>query len=73
MVRAVVGAVAVFDGPSVAMLVAPVVSLLFFVFAGVVVMVVMSAMGFHRRTQAEPVMTTTNAAMPRRLPSDMGR
>ena len=29
VVRAVVGAVAVFDGPSVAMLVAPVVSLLF--------------------------------------------
>ena len=49
----VVGAVAVFDGPSIAMLVAPVVGLLFFVFAGVVVMVVMSAMGFHRRTQAD--------------------
>ena len=32
------------------MLVAPVVSLLFFVFAGVVVM---STMGFHRRTQAD--------------------
>ena len=30
----VVGAVAVFDGPSIAMLVAPVVGLLFFVFAG---------------------------------------
>ena len=51
--RAVVGAVAVFDGPSVAMLVAPVVGLLFFVFAGVVVMVVMSAMGFYRRTQPD--------------------
>ena len=52
--RAVVGAVAVFDGPSVAMLVAPVVGLLFFVFAGVmVVMVVMSAMGFHSRTQSD--------------------
>ena len=46
----VVGAVAVFDGLSVAMLVAPVVGLLFFVFAGVVVM---NTMGFHRRTQAD--------------------
>ena len=35
------------------MLVAPVVSLLFFVFAGVVVMVVMSAMGSHRRAQTD--------------------
>ncbi|WP_170951014.1 hypothetical protein [Synechococcus sp. N26] len=33
--------------------VAPVVGLLFFVFAGVVVMVVMSTMGFHRRAQAD--------------------
>ena len=53
--RSVVGAVAVFDGPSVAMLVAPVVGLLFFVFVGVVmvVMVVMSTMGFHGRTQTD--------------------
>ena len=49
----VLGAVAVFDGPSVAMLVVGVVGLLFFVFEGVVVMVVMSAMGFHSRTQAD--------------------
>ena len=49
----VVGAVAVFDGPSVAMLVAPVVGLLFFVFAGVVVMVVMSTMGLRGRTQPD--------------------
>jgi hypothetical protein len=34
------------------MLVAPVVGLLFFVFAGVV-MVVMSTMGFHGRTQTD--------------------
>ena len=53
VVPSVVGAVAVFDGPSVAMLVAPVVGLLFFVFAGVVVMVVMSAMGFRGRTQTD--------------------
>ena len=53
MVRAVVGAVAVVDGPSVAMLLDPVVGLLFFVFAGVVVMVVMRTMGFHGRTQAD--------------------
>ena len=53
VVPSVVGAVAVFDGPSVAMLVAPVVGLLFFVFAGVVVMVVMSTMGFRGRTQAD--------------------
>ena len=53
MVRAVVGAVAVFDGPSVAMLVAPVVGLLFFVFAGVGEMVVMSTMGFRGRTQTD--------------------
>ena len=46
----VVGAVAVFDGPSVAMLVAPVVGLLFLVFAGVVVM---STMGFRGRTQTD--------------------
>ena len=52
MVRAVVGAVAVFDGSSIAMLVTPAVGLLFFVFAAVVVMVVMSTMGFHRRAQA---------------------
>ena len=51
--RAVVGAVAVFDGSSIAMLVTPAVGLLFFVFAGVLVMVVMSTMGFHRRTQAD--------------------
>ena len=53
MVRSVVGAVAVFDGLSVAMLVAPVLGLLFFVFAGVVVMVVMSTMGFRGRTQTD--------------------
>ena len=35
------------------MLVAPVVGLLFFVFAGVVVMVVMRTMGSHRRAQAD--------------------
>ena len=52
VVPSVVGAVAVFDGPSVAMLVAPVVGLLFFVFAGVVVM---STMGFRGRTQADTV------------------
>ena len=49
----VVGAVAVFDGLSVAMLVAPVVGLLFFVFAGVVVMVVMSTMGSRGRAQTD--------------------
>ena len=53
VVPSVVGAVAVFDGPSVAMLVAPAVGLLFFVFAGVVVMVVMSTMGFRGRTQTD--------------------
>ena len=53
MVRSVVGAVAVFDGLSVAMLVTPAVGLLFFVFAGVVVMVVMITMGFRSRTQAD--------------------
>ena len=47
------GPLAVFDGPSVAMLVAPVVGLLFFVFAGVVVTVVMSTMGFRGRTQPD--------------------
>ena len=52
MVRAVVGAVAVFDGSSIAMLVTPAVGLLFFVVAGVV-LVVMSAMGFRGRTQAD--------------------
>ena len=46
-------AVAVFDGPSVAMLVAPVVGLLFFVFAGLVVMVVMSTMGSRGRAQTD--------------------
>ena len=51
--RLVVVAVAVFDGPSVAMLVAPVVGLLFFVFAGVVMMVVMITMGFRGRTQTD--------------------
>ena len=51
--RAVVGAVAVFDGSSIAMLVTPAVGLLFFVFAGVVVMVVMSTMGFRGRTQTD--------------------
>ena len=35
------------------MLVAPVVGLLFFVFAGVLVMLVMSTMGFRGRTQAD--------------------
>ena len=66
MVRAVVGAVAVFDGPSIAMLVTPAVGLLFFVFAGVVVMVVMSAMASTAGLRPTPVMTTMNAAMPRR-------
>ena len=53
VVRSVVGAVAVLDGLSVAMLVPPVVGLLLFVFAGVVLMVVISAMGFHGRTQPD--------------------
>ena len=45
-----VRAVAVFDGSSIAMLVTPAVGLLFFVFAGVVVM---STMDFRGRTQAD--------------------
>ena len=49
----VVGALPVFDGASLAMFVTPVVGLLFFIFAGVVLMVVISAMGFHGSTQAD--------------------
>ena len=48
--RSVVGVVAVFDGSSIAMLLTPAVGLLFFVFAGVVVM---GTMGFRGRTQAD--------------------